>query len=164
MRLPVTILGLFCVTFFVALKARAASPEAYSQMATKMTCDAWAPKGPGQPFALIGSVMISAEMGQEPLISAMSEVPDLNFSFGRRLSAGKDYRTNQTYQCEYFYDDSTELSIRYFCNNYGEMSWMSNEYSSLRFSPMTATFTNICKRSRYGGTPGIRCWDLRNCK
>lgn len=164
MRFLVTILALFSVISAVPFEAHGASPETFNQMATKMTCDAWAPRGSGQPFSLTGSVMVNAEMGQEPFISAVSEVPELNFSIGRRLSAGRDYRTNQTYQCEYFYDGSTDLTIRYFCNNYGEMSWMSNEYSSLRFSPMTATFTNICKRSRYGGMPGIRCWDLRNCR
>ncbi len=141
-------------------------PNEFKTLPNASQCEAWKIGIFDQPDTLAGKAQIAVLLENEPLVTVQSPISDLNFSFGRRIVGGKD-RTQSTDYCAYFFDSSTQnFSIRYFCSDLDERSWMNNTYSSISFSAQAQGYSLICKKAKRGdGFANARsCWKLKNCR
>lgn len=138
-------------------------PESFKVFPRAAKCEAWSQNVLGDK-ELVGKINLTVEMNENPMVVAESSTEQLNFKFGRTFAQGINKVDNETY-CFYFYDSSNnDMKMLYFCNDYGEKSWMNNFYSAIKYSPSLKTFSHICKISSYGfrGRKS-QCWDLKNC-
>ncbi len=138
-------------------------PETFRTLPASVKCQASVSDAQGNQ-TIIGEVAIISDLGENPFVSVASTVKNLNFKFGRRFAAG-NLADDRDY-CSYSYDSSTgDLSLRYFCSDMGEKSWLNNYYSSIRYSANSGSYSQICKVASYGAR-GMRpqCWNLTSCQ
>lgn len=166
------LLLLIAISFSFAIDARAqinengVLPEEFKALPSAAKCEAWKIGTFDNPDTLAGKVELSLKIENEPFVTAKSDIADLNISFGRRLSLGDDHTKDDNY-CAYFYDKSSmSLTIKYFCSDINERSWMNNTFSSISFGAQRANPLLICKEASRGGGPmnARYCWRLKNCK
>jgi hypothetical protein len=67
--------------------------------------------------AVSGSVAITMDATEDPLITVTSKSPALNFKIGRRFAAGNDYTKSTSLDCRYLLDqEGSRGSLDYFCD------------------------------------------------